>query len=61
MHRHQYDKEKSRLKNSKRMKRLEKEIKMISRKMDRNGFTYGSEQWKEMKEMEMNKISKRRK
>ena len=59
MHRHMYELDKTIRKDQKRRRKLEKEIMILSKRIAKNEGTYRSEKWMEMKEMEINKKSKR--
>ena len=60
MHRHMYELDKTIRKDQKRRRKLEKEIMILSKRIAKNEGTYRNEKWMEMKEMEINKKSKRR-
>ena len=60
MHRHMYELDKTIRKDQKRRRKLEKEIMILSKRIAKNEGTYCNEKWMEMKEMEINKKSKRR-
>ena len=60
MFRHVFKLDKSIRKSQKRRRKVEEKIMIISKRIAKNEGTYRNEKWMEMKEMEINKKSKRR-